>query len=173
MVFKKINQNDHYNDLRMKNIILEEGFFHSYDFEGLSVDFYGYIKDYKNDSSNLAQIAKSKTTLVLLIYAESCNKCEDENINAVKKFKKNYKSNVFIGIAGLNDRRFKAFVTNHEIQDIAYHIPDGYFEGFKFNPIVYFLVTDQLETRCFYAPSDIFPGLTQSYFLKIKRLYNF
>lgn len=157
--------------LRIENILLKEGFFHSYDFETINVDFENQIKDINQENYSLSELTKGETTVVLMIYAGSCNNCVEENIKYVKKLEKDTGFNVLIGIAGMKNRRFKAFVSNHKIGKIAYQIPDDYFEGFKYSPIVYFLVTEDLDTRCFYAPSDAFNELTQDYFSKIKMIY--
>ena len=160
------------NSIREENTLLREGFFHFYDFETVSINFSGCVQDYKLDYVDFKKLLKKDYTLVLFIHVESCNSCTYENIKSIKKLHKDSKLNVLICIEGLNTRKFEAFVSNNDISDIAYLLPDGTFGGFYLNPVVYCVVDKSLNTKYFFSPSNIYPDLTQDYFSKIGLICN-
>ncbi|MDD3687488.1 MAG: hypothetical protein PHE56_12065 [Bacteroidales bacterium] len=163
--------NTHLQNLRVENILLKEGFFHSYDYSTISIDMERRLLNHKSDSLNLREIAKGKITLALFLNIGSCGSCYMESIRNLKSLINTAKLNVMIGIGGLNQREFKAFVQTNKIEEFAYLMPDTFFSGFKINPVVYFVIDKNYRTTCFYAPSDVFPELTNDYFLKVCNLY--
>lgn len=168
---KKYNQLYGGNEaIRVENTLLKEGFFHSYDYETVPINFTSYVQNYKLDSILLNSILQYKKTLILFVHVESCTGCTYENIKRIKKLQKDSELDILIGIEGLSFRKFQAFVSNNDIKDFAYRLPDRFFQGFYLNPVVYFVVDETLETRYFFAPSNIYPQLTQEYFNKLQRM---
>jgi len=160
-----------FNDLRIENILLKEGFFHSYDFEGIKINFTQKIFNSNLQEITLNDIIKNKATLVLFIM-RGCDKCIYDNIKKIKEFRHNSKLNVIIGIAGLDKRQFKSFVHNNKIKNYSYLIPDDYFSGFKINPVVYFVIDSSHNLKYFYAPNYLFSTLTNDYLTKIINIFS-
>jgi hypothetical protein len=153
---------------RVENILLKEGFFHTYDFENISIDYSVSVYNITDgNTKRLEDMFSGKNSIVLFMSVGSCN-CWYDNIKAIQDIRK--KSNVVIGIDGLTMREFKSFVSQNNIKEIAYLLPDGIFEGFKINPVVYFVVDKNLNSKYFYAPSIAFPDLTKIYLDKIKNM---
>jgi hypothetical protein len=152
---------------RIENILLKEGFFHTYDFEDISIDYSVFVHNVKGDTKKLEEVFSEKNTIVLFMSVGSCN-CEYDNIKAIQDIRK--KSNIVIGIDGLTMKVFKSFVSQHNIEEIAYLLPNGLFEGFKINPAVYFVVDKNLNSKYFYAPSMAFPDLTKIYLDKVRNI---
>ncbi|NHB69967.1 hypothetical protein [Perlabentimonas gracilis] len=170
----KISQNldnAQLHSLRVENILLKEGFFHSYDYSTISIDMERKLFNHKSDSLNLREITKDKLTLALFINIGACSSCYMESIHRVITLINEAKLDVMIGIGGLNQREFNAFVLTNKVEEYAYFIPENFFSGFKINPVVYFVIEKNFRTNCFYAPSDVFPELTNDYFLKLTDLY--
>lgn len=159
-----------FSNLKTENVLLKEGFFHSYDYEGIEVDFAQKIFNSDLQEVTIDSIINNENTLVLFVNVSACDKCTYDNIKRMKEIKGNTKLDIFIGISGLDKRQFNSFVHNNKILDDAYLIPDYIFSGFRINPVVYFVIDSSHNLKYFYAPSDIFPTLTDEYFSKINNL---
>jgi len=158
-----------HNQSRFENNLLKEGFFHSYDFETININFDEFIIDANGNPYTLNDLSSNAATVVLFVHPESCNKCVSANIKRISEFQSSGLNTVII-IGGLKNRDFKAYVASYGISDIAYSMPDGYFEGFRFSPIVY-CVANNSEACCFYAPSEMLPELTNNYYEKINLIF--
>jgi hypothetical protein len=163
--------NSHIENLRVENILLKEGFFHSYDFKDFEVNFQKSIYTYNGDSINFNNISESNPTIFLLIDHGGCSDCYLNNITAIKDFYEKTKINTVIGIMGMDKRSFRAFAINNNIESYCYLLPNGFYDGFHLNSIIYF-VLDNFSLCCFYSPSYVLPSLTESYLLKIEDLYS-
>lgn len=157
-------------NLRTENILLKEGFFHSYDFEDVNIDFKQKIINSDLKEVTLKDVVNDKNTIALFIDVSSCDICTYNNIKKIKEFKHDSKVNILIGISGLDKRQFNSFVHSNKIIDDSYLIPEYYFSGFKNNPVVYFTIDSSCNLKYFYAPNDIFPSLTDDYLSKIHNI---
>jgi hypothetical protein len=153
---------------RVENILLKEGFFHSYDFEDLSIDYSTFVYNANGDTVSLRELFSGKKTIVLFMSVGSCNFCAGDNIKAIRDLRKT--SDIMIGIDGLTMREFKSFVSQNNIKENVYCLPDRLFDGFNINPVVYFVVDENLKSKYFYAPSVVFPDLTKIYLEKMERM---
>jgi hypothetical protein len=159
-----------FSNLKTENVLLKEVFFHSYDYEGIEINFSQKIFDSNLQEITFIDIIKNENTLVLFINVSACDRCTYDNIKRIKDIKHKSKLNIFIGISGLDKRQFNSFVHNNKISDDSYLIPDNIFSGFRINPVVYFVIDSSHNLKYFYAPNDIFPTLTDDYFSKINNL---
>jgi len=156
---------------RVENILLKEGFFHMYDFENISIDLSIPVRNINGDTTILKNLLEGENTLVLFIRVGSCNSCINSNLDFIRNVNKEMK--VLLGLSGLTMNEFKSFVSQNNLKDtLCYLLPDERFEGFKINPIVYFVVDVNLRTKYFYAPSIVFPELTKIYIDKVQTMIN-
>ncbi|WP_375585734.1 hypothetical protein [Cyclobacterium xiamenense] len=158
-------------NLRVKNVLLREGFFQFIDFSKLSLDFNIDVLNFNNSKINLYDELLNEKTVVLFIYASACMKCNSSNIKKILEFKNKSNLDILIGVDGLDFRAFKSFVKTYNIEEYSFVLPEKYFEGFQYSPVAYFVVSDNLKVCCFYAPSFIFPDLTDDYFSKVESFY--
>lgn len=155
--------------MRWENILLKEGFFHAYAYDDTVIDYSVYVSDINGGAMQLQDLLRDRNSLVLFMSVGSCRDCIYDNIEFIKNVKKKH-VNVLVGIEGLTTKEFKSFVKQYELEEIAYHLPDNFFSGFEINPVVYFVVDENLKNKYFYSPSIVFPDLTKDYFDVIKRL---
>lgn len=155
--------------LRQENILLKEGFFHTYDFEGASVEYGLPVYDSDGNAVYLKDVLAGKNWLALFATAGagSCRDCLWNNIEFIKSHKGN--NNVIVCIEGLSEREFEIFVRQQGIEDIAYRIHHYSFPRLDINPVVYFVIDRQYECRYFYAPSLLLPDLVNDYFYIVSR----
>lgn len=157
--------------LRVQNILLKEGFFHSYDFSRYPLDLNMQVTDASFNNAPLSSYINGPT-LFLFIDATGCNKCIMENIYRIKKFKKTCKIPIIVGVQTEDYSLFRSLVLQNNIDKYSFMLPTKWYEGFKLNPIFYFVADKYLNTNCFFAPSDAFPSLTDDYFQKVIELYS-
>ena len=165
-----IAPNNYYGELqsiRVENTLLREGFFHSYDFEALTLNPDRPLLNYHGDSSTLKDMVQGSKALVMFMHVPSCEQCNFENLRKIKDLIAKNNNNIFIGLSGIGQRHFKSFVLNNDIKDHAYLLPVDYFEGFHINPIVYFVIFEDSRMRYFFSPANIYPQLTEDYFRKL------
>jgi len=155
--------------MRVENILLKEGFFHSYDFEDIVVDCFSLFTNYEGDSINLAKIVSGEDKLIVFMNVGTCN-CVFDNLDLLGDLKK---EKIILGIDGLSNKEFKAFVSQNNIKDIAYLLPNNFYKGFEISPIIYFVLDKDLHVKYHYAPSLAFPELTDMYLKKVSTLINF
>lgn len=158
--------------IRIENILLKEGFFHSYDFSFFNLDLNKTIYTNYNDSTSISFQSKDKTTLVLLINAEGCSTCFQEHINMIESINTSRKFEVLIGIEGFSERDFNIFINQNGLSEYIYRLPNNFYRGFQNSSIIYFLV-HKGKAVCFYAPSDSFPSLTTDYYDKIDNIVKY
>lgn len=157
--------------MRWENILLKEGFFQSYNYENTIVDYSTYISNADDEIIKLQDLLSSKNSLILFIRVGSCRDCIYNDIKFLKDLKKK-KMNVLVGVEGLTVREFKSFIHQYELEDVAYYLHDDFFPEFDINPVVYFVVDENLKSKYFYTPSLAFPDLTKDYFNIIERYIN-
>ncbi len=149
--------------MRVENILLKEGFFQSYNYENTFIDYSAYVSNANDETIKLQDLLSDKNCLILFMRVGSCRDCMYDNIEFVKDLKKK-NVNVLIGVEGLTVREFKSFINQYELENMAYRLPDNFFPQFEVNPVVYFVVGENLKSKYFYAPSLVFPDLTKEYF---------
>lgn len=158
--------------LRTENLLLKEGFFHSYDFSFFHLNLSKPIYNKSSDSTSILLQSKDKTTLVLLYNAKGCGTCFQEHVGMVESISAIKNIETLIGVEGLNERDFKIFIDQHGLSENTYRLPNDFYEGFQNSSIIYFLV-HKGKAVCFYAPSDSFPSLTTDYYDKIDNIVKY
>ena len=154
----------------VENILLKEGFFHSYDFEDITINYSDSVYGFNDKKVKIEDLFHNKNSLAVFMSVGSCN-CVYDNMEIIQKIKQ--KSNVVICIDGLSKKDFRAFVLQYNIEEISYLLPERFFDGFVYNPIVYFVIDRSLKAKYFYAPSMAFPELTTDYLQKINSMIKF
>ena len=151
--------------LRTENILLKEGFFHTYDYEGAAVDYSIPVFDLSGNAVYLNDILRGKNWIAMYISAGQggCASCIADNMEFIKRLQKD-KVNFFVCVEGLEDREFRIFTEQYDIEDNAYSIYDFAFPKKGLSPVVLFVVDSELNCRYFYAPSPWFPDLTYDYY---------
>lgn len=157
--------------MRWENTLLKEGFFQTYNYENAVIDYSVDVSDVDGKATRLQNLLYQKNSLVLFMLVGSCRDCIYDNIMFAKNMEKQ-NVNVIIGIEGLTEYEFKSFVHQYDLKNIAYRLPDNYFKWFDVNPTVYFVVDSNLRSKYFYAPSIVFPDLTQDYFDVVSQYVN-
>lgn len=160
------------SSIKVENILLKEGFFHSYDFEVLPFDDSRMVYDHQNNALPFSDVIGNETTLVLFANVNSCGACSASHIERIKALQSTTKLKVVLGIDGMDERSFRAYVLNNNLEAFAYRLSESFYSGFQHSPVFYF-VADGLKRTCFYAPSDAFPSLTDVYYDKLNTMYGF
>ena len=155
-------------ELRMENNLLKEGFFHTYDYEGASVNFDFPIYDVSANAINPHDLLEGENWLALFISAapDSCRECLLSNIEFIKNVKE---ENIFVGIEGLSQKDFQIFVKEYGLENIAYRVYNYAFSAFQVNPAVFFIIDQDLQCKYFFAPSPAFPDLVNDYYGVIRK----
>ena len=154
--------------LRQENILLKEGFFHTYDYEDAAIDFRMPVYDIDGNMVWLQDKLIGKDWLALYISAGrgSCASCIVNNMEFIQKLQ-NMNLNLFVCVEGLDEREFLIFTNQYGIEDISYRIHDFAFPGKEFSPALFFIVDRNLNCKYFYAPSPLLPELTEIYYESI------
>ncbi len=154
--------------LRQENILLKEGFFHTYDYEDAAIDFRMPVYDIDGNMVRLQDKLIGKDWLALYISAGrgSCASCIVNNMEFIQKLQ-NMNLNLFVCVEGLDEREFRIFTNQYGIEDISYRIHDFAFPGKEFSPALFFIVDRNLNCKYFYAPSPLLPELTEIYYESI------
>lgn len=159
-------------NLRQENILLKEGFFHTYDYEGATIEYKLPVYDAKGNKTKFSDVVRGKSSIVLFasMGAGSCRDCVFNNIEFIKKQKD---INAVICIEGLSQKEFEIFAYQQGIEDIAYLVNRYMFTKLDINPVVYFVIDNDFVCKYFYAPSVHFPELVKDYLSVVKHRISF
>lgn len=151
--------------LRQENILLKEGFFHTYDYEDATVDYKLPVYDIKGNKVWLKDALIGKDWIAMYISAGkgSCASCVTNNMEFLRELQSR-DLNIFVCVEGLDKREFTAFVRQYGIDDIAYRIYDFGFPKKELSPALFFTVDRNLSCRYFYAPSPWLPELNEVWY---------
>lgn len=154
--------------LRWENNLLKEGFFQSYNYEDVKINYLADVTNVQGETAKLKDIVSGKNYLSIFMQVGQSRECMYSNIEIAKKLQKEG-LNVIVGLSGLGDSEFKAIVKQYKIGDIAYLLPNSFSSILDINPVVYFVIDKNLRSKYFYAPSMVYPDLTNDYTSLIER----
>lgn len=104
--------------------------------------------------------------LVLALNLSGCSDCMLEEIERIKELGKSQNIGFLIGIVGLSDKEYRAYVSNYDILEHSFPLKVN-LPLFPHGSILYFVLTPNHKLKYFFAPSENLPYLTDQYLQKL------